>query len=54
MIAIVFRIVVLMGLLGFGLSACTSKTIPAPTHPEIGYEGGFGGDGGHNHQPKND
>ncbi|KTD32238.1 hypothetical protein Lnau_3149 [Legionella nautarum] len=49
-----FKIIVLIGLLGFGLSACTNKTKPAQTHPEIGYEGGFGGEGGHNHQPKDD
>ncbi|HAT4482023.1 TPA: hypothetical protein I9282_002872 [Legionella pneumophila] len=49
-----FKMMVLIGLLGFGLSACTPKTTPAQTHPESGYEGGFGGDGEHNHQPKSD
>ncbi|HFD8251406.1 TPA: hypothetical protein ACF6GT_002175 [Legionella pneumophila] len=49
-----FKIIVLIGLLGLGLTACTPKTTPAPAHPEVGYEGGFGGDGSHNHQPKND
>lgn len=49
-----FKMIVLIGLLGLGLSACTPKTTPAPTHPERGYEGGFGGEGGHNHQPQDD
>ncbi|HHX7304834.1 hypothetical protein OQJ14_17305 [Fluoribacter dumoffii] len=48
-----FKMIVLIGLLGFGLSACTPKTTPAQTHPESGYEGGFGGEGGHVHQNKN-
>lgn len=49
-----FKMIVLIGLLSFGLSACTPKTTPTQTHPESGYNGGFGGDGGHNHQPKSD
>lgn len=33
-----FKIIVLIGLLGLGLTACTPKTTPAPAHPEVGYE----------------
>ncbi|HDO8005351.1 hypothetical protein SDA20_07190 [Legionella pneumophila serogroup 1] len=36
-------------LLGCSLMSCT-KTTATETHPESGYEGGFGGDGGHRHQ----
>lgn len=38
-------------LLGFSLVSC-AKTTSTKTHPEEGYEGGFGGDGGHMHQNK--
>ncbi|MGM9451990.1 hypothetical protein ACTAZI_01520 [Legionella bozemanae] len=48
------KMIVMIGLLSVGLSACTPKTKPVQTHPEIGYEGGFGGDGGHNHQNKSE
>lgn len=45
------KISVLIGvfLLGCSLMSC-AKITPAPAHPEEGYEGGFGGDGGHMHQ----
>ncbi|HHY0177236.1 TPA: hypothetical protein ACVUIO_002860 [Legionella pneumophila] len=49
-----FKMIVLIGLLGFCLSACKSKIPPVQTHPESGYEGGFGGEGGQVHQNKND
>lgn len=47
------KILVLIGafLLGCSLMSCT-KTISTSAHPEEGYEGGFGGDGGHMHQGK--
>ncbi|HHZ4597763.1 TPA: hypothetical protein ACWCZX_002633 [Legionella pneumophila] len=50
------KMIVLLSVFGFVLSACTTQTPSAPTqtHPESGYEDGFGGNGGHNHQPKND
>ncbi|HHI9467494.1 TPA: hypothetical protein ACP9DH_003316 [Legionella anisa] len=49
-----FRTFLLIGLLflGYGLTSCTTKTASPETHPESGYEGGFGGDGGHIHQNK--
>lgn len=49
-----FKMIVLIGLLSFGLSACAPKTTSTQTHPESGYDGGFGGNGGHDHQPKSD
>jgi hypothetical protein len=48
------KMVVLIGvfLLGCSLMSCAKNT-PAPAaHPEEGYQGGFGGDGGHVHEPK--
>jgi hypothetical protein len=49
--AIGFKMIVLLSLLGFSLSACTTQTEPVSTqtHPEKAYEGGFGGDGEHKH-----
>ncbi|HBD9275159.1 TPA: hypothetical protein KLD64_001209 [Legionella pneumophila] len=38
-------------LLGCNLISCATKT-STKTHPEEGYEGGFGGDGRHMHQNK--
>lgn len=49
------KMVVLIGvfLLGCSLMSCAKNTpAPAPAHPEEGYQGGFGGDGGHVHEPK--
>ena len=38
--------------LGLGLMSCASiQSTTTENHPEHGYDGGFGGDGGHNHQP---
>lgn len=47
------KIIVLIGafLLGCSLMSCAKNT-PAPAHPEEKYQGGFGGDGGHIHEPK--
>lgn len=47
------KIIVLIGvfLLGCSLMSC-AKNNPDTAHPEEGYQGGFGGDGGHLHEPK--
>ncbi|WP_392536696.1 hypothetical protein [Legionella sp. 227] len=45
-----FRTFLLIGLLflGYGLTSCTTPKVSSEAQP--GYDGGFGGDGGHVHQ----